>query len=203
MKERHLVVTRYRWDSRTKKNNAIKRVKALAGIDCEITMYYGNLGVPEVKNGRITHEWYENNISAEAKANGYTHAKFVFSNEDGRRWGLQSGLRGTNLRDSDYFGEAWIKANEFSLRKFENGDTQNEYIKVFLHEDGHEYKNQGFTNLSIHDYDYKTSINNIEQFYIDLKFDIAQQRKVLMHRILDMLKLVYAKLITIQAITLK
>jgi len=196
MKEKHLVVTKYRWDSRTKKNNAIKRIKALAGIGCDIEMGYANLGAPEVRNGRITHEWFEEHISQYAKAEGFTHAKFVFSMSDGRNWGLKSGLRGSNLRDRDFFGEAWIRANEKSEVRYVDG-TRDKYTKVFLHEDGHEYKNQGFTNLLIHDYDFQTKINNIEQFYKDLKFDLAQERKVLMHRILDMLKLVYAKLTTL------
>jgi hypothetical protein len=189
MKEKHLVVTSHRWDSRTKLNNEIKAIKALAGIECEIVMKYDlSIKKPEIKDGRITHEWFEENISGYAKAKGFTHAKFIFSMEEGNRWGLKSGLHGSNVRDKDHFGEAWIRANERSVRRYDDGTRRNRYVQVFCHEDGHEYKNQGFTNLLIHDYDYKSTINRLEEFYQTLKFSLQQKNIVLRVRIFDMIK---------------
>ena len=188
MKEKHLVITKYRWDSRTKLNNEIKSFKKTAGIDCEIDMLYEDLGKPELdKNGRISREWFEENISREAKSKGYTHAKFVFSMADGNRWELKSGVQGSNQRDTDFFGESWMRCDEKSVWKYDDGNHRNKYVKVFLHEDGHEYKNQGFTDLLIHDYDYKRHINNLEGFYSTLKFSQKKKDITLLNRIVDML----------------
>lgn len=163
------VVATRRWRSRQKKHEEIKKILNGGGFFNSIEIHTVHESMkPDVEGGRITEEWFEDKISRKAKAEGYNFALFAFSQSEGRRWGVNSGLRGTNYGDLDNFGEGWIKANERSLAKFADGSKRNQYVKTFCHEIGHELKRQGLTALEIHDYDYKDKINNNEQFYVDL-----------------------------------
>lgn len=128
-----------------------------------------DLGTPEVVKGRITEKWFEENISKEAKRQGYDFAIFQFSESEGRKWKLEDGIRGHNFPDGDSFGEAWVRSDEKTIIKFKDGTIRNKYMKVIPHEIAHELKRQGKTTLEIHDYDYKNIINNLEQFYIHLE----------------------------------
>jgi murein DD-endopeptidase MepM/ murein hydrolase activator NlpD len=99
---------------------------------------------------------------------GYDFAVFHFSERDGRKWRLEDGVRGSNFADGDSFGECWVRADEHQKVLFKDKSKRNKYTKVIPHEIGHELKRQGKTTLEIHDYDYKNTINKLEQFYIDI-----------------------------------
>lgn len=124
-----------------------------------------DLGKPEVKQGRISEEWFEKNVSVLARQEDCDFVIFHFSERDGRNWGVKSALRGSNFRDGDLLGEAWVCADEKSLASFTDGTSINRYEKVVAHEVGHELKARGYTNLEVHDFDYKDVVNKIGNFY--------------------------------------
>ena len=173
MKLKLLVITKHRWRSRKKKHRELKQIMAPAFDEIEVVTKHRDLGKPDTYlapdgTRRISEDWFERNISSFAKANGFNHAVFHFSMEEGRRWGIRSGLRGVNYRDRDYFGESWVQANENSVARFEDGTKRDRYTKVIGHEIGHELKNKRLTDREIHDYDFGRKINNLEGFYRDL-----------------------------------
>lgn len=169
MKLHILVVSKTRWSTRKKKHREIQKIMTQPPIEeVTITTIHQDLGRPEIVDGRITAEWFENNISILAKARGYNAAVFQFSKRDGQRWGIKSGLRGSNLRDGDFFGESWVCCDEDTVRRFKDGSKRNEYVKTVPHEIAHELQRQGVTQLNVHEYDYTDTINNIEGFYIDM-----------------------------------
>lgn len=193
MKLNILIVTAHRWDSRVRKHNAIRKLMTLSPSieDVSFTVQYRNLGKPELytdRDGtvRITEAWFEQNISKEAKAKGFTHAGFIFSVEEGNRWGISHGHRGSNLRDGDFFGEFWVKANETTVRRYDNGQ-RNTYEVVVPHEIGHEITRQGLTDMEMHDYDFRTKINNIEGFYQTLTIHMESELAVLIGRTIDII----------------
>ena len=179
---RILVVTTQSWSTRSQKH---ARIKKLMGIvdSIETKLYTGRK--PEIKDGRPTEEWFEKNISRDAKAKGFNHAIFHFSMEEGVRWGIDSGIRGSNYGDSDYFGESWVRSNEHSVVTFKDGTKRDRYEKTIPHEIGHELKRQGYTKREIHDYDFKNEINNLEGFYTNLVLNKVSNKG----RIADLTKL--------------
>lgn len=190
MKEKHLIIMRRKWRSIDDKIEEIKAIKKRAGISATVDVVYKRL-TPKVTDKRIDEEWFNKKISPLAK--GYTHVKFVFSERDGGKWGVKSLLRGSNYRDEDMLGEAYIKSDERSKIRFRDGSQREKFVKVFCHEDGHEYKKRGITKLDIHDYDYGTKINNIEGFYDDLLPDIML-RNAKRNILLEIIKRLYALL---------
>lgn len=134
----------------------------------DFTTLHKDVGTPTVKDGRIDRDWFEKNISAYAKERGYNYAIFHFSEADGKKWGLDSGLRGSTFNDNDFFGESWVRADEKSTVTFKDGSSRDKYTKVVAHEIAHELKRQDITKLEVHDYDYQNEKNDIEGFYKDL-----------------------------------
>lgn len=135
----------------------------LGGIDIHFDTVKKDLK-PKMVDGRIDPIWFEENISREAKLQGYDVVVFQFSKADGRKWKLKKGLHGSNLRDGDFFGESYICCDEHEVWKFPD-ETWNTYEKTVPHEIGHELTRQGFTKLEVHDFDYKKTINNLRGFY--------------------------------------
>lgn len=162
---RILVISKYKWRSRLKKHEEIKKILALGGINAVIETLHIDVGIPKVSNDRIDPLWYEQNITKIAKERDYTHAVFHFSRRDGKSWGVDSGIRGHNIKDFDSIGESWVCADERDVVTFKDGTKRDRYIKVIAHEIGHELKNRGRTHLEIHDFDYQNEINNLEGFY--------------------------------------
>lgn len=158
-----LVLSKYVWKTREAKHKEIVALMKTGGIDAILTFIKKDLGVPIVTNGRIDPQWYEEHITK--VYTGYNHIIFQFSERDGKKWGVESGLRGGNLKDIDIIGESWVCSDERSVVKFKDGSSRNKYTKTVPHEIGHELKNKDITELEIHDYDYKNEINNIEGFY--------------------------------------
>lgn len=168
MKLKILVISKYKWKSRKVSHEVIRQLLKTGGIEATITTEYVDVGVPLVTNGRIDPEWYEKNITPYAILGGYNHVIFQFSERDGKKWGLDSGIRGHNIQDTDTVGESWVRCDEYSVVKFKDGTFRGKYTKVVPHEIAHELKNRGVTELEIHKYDFKDEINNIEGFYKEL-----------------------------------
>jgi len=107
---------------------------------------------------------------------------------------LKDGLRGSNFRDGDFFGEAWLSANKNSVVKFKDGSSRNRYMKVIMHEVLHELEAQGYTDLEVHDYDYKNSINNIEGAYRNLTKPNTRKVKInMLTRLVELYKQLLSK----------
>ncbi len=196
MRLKILIISKYAWKSRAEKHKAIKDLMLLCPDieDVEITFRKEDLGTPTVYvdgegQVRISEKWFEETISRKAKAAGYTHAGFQFSDADGKKWGIKSGHRGTNYYDGDFFGEFWVKCNETSKRKYVNDEERFTYVVDVPHEIGHEFQRQGLTELYIHDFDYDWKINSIEEFYKQLRITKQSVIYTLFNRILDLTKI--------------
>lgn len=190
-----LVVTKYKWSARDQKHDEIKKIFMQKGngiTDVKFTMLYKDVGTPTLyldtatKKNRIREEWFEQNISREAKLKGFNICVFQFSDEDGRKWGIASGHMGLNFRDGDFFGECWIKCNENSKRKYDRTGRRDVYTVTVPHEVGHELTLQKLTTLQMHDYDFQEKINNIEAFYKALRITIEGEKRSTEGRIIDL-----------------
>lgn len=190
MKYKVLVFATSKWKNRAEKHKRIAKLMMAGGAFEDVTfhtvLYFG--GKPKLDGDRIDRNWFEETFSNQAKAKGYTHAIFSFSMAEGRRWGLESGVRALNFNDGDFFGESWVRSDEKSIVRFKDGSRRDRYEKSVPHEIGHELKNQELTTLEIHDFDYLDTINNIEQFYIQLSMTKEAQIKSLYARVADLTK---------------
>jgi len=100
----------------------------------EVEVRYQGEIEPEVKNGRITHAWYDT-LSKPLFLQGNEFLFLQFSKTDWTRLSLQNTLRGANQRDTDVVGESYGWADENTKRK----DTkENQFVQVVLHEISHE-----------------------------------------------------------------
>lgn len=190
MEYKVLVYATTKWATRDAKHKRIANLMMAGGAFTKVTFhtvqYFG--GKPKLNGNRIDEAYFEETFSSPAKVKGYNHAIFSFSMAEGKRWGVDSGVRASNFKDGDYFGESWVRSDENSVVKFKDGTKRDRYEKSVPHEIGHELKNQGFTNLDIHDFDYLDTINNIEQFYKLLSITREEQIKSLYSRVADLTK---------------
>lgn len=88
--------------------------------------------VPEVKNGRITHDWY-NKFSYPLFRQGYQHHFLHMSEKQWDLWELQSNLRGANQIDRDFVNESYGWADEDTKR-----GIYDQFVQIVLHETWHE-----------------------------------------------------------------
>lgn len=187
MKYKVLVYTTQNWKTHKQKHARIIDLMMSGGAFEEVTFDIKKWtgGKPVLDGNRPDATWFETNLSGPAKVQGYNHVIFHFGMTEGLRWGIDSGVRGVNLGDSDYFGESWVRSDENSIVRFNDGTSRDRYEKSVPHEIGHELKNQKLTDMDIHQYDFKNEINNIEGFYKNLK--LGSQIPSLWGRIADML----------------
>ncbi len=187
MKYKVLVYTTQDWKTHKEKHNRIASLMMSGGafesVAFDIVKWTG--GKPVLDGNRPDAQWFETHLSGPAKVKGYNHALFHFGMAEGLRWGIDSGVRGVNIKDGDYFGESWVRSDENSIVRFKDGTSRDRYEKSVPHEIGHELKNQKLTDFEIHHYDYKDQINNIEGFYKNLK--LKSQLPSLWGRIKDLL----------------
>lgn len=185
-----LVYATTKWKDRDTKHKRIAKLMMAGGafesVTFDTVLYTG--GKPKLDGDRIDHDFFEETFSSPAKVKGYNHALFSFSMKEGLEWGIDSGVRGVNLNDKDYFGESWVRSDENSIVKFKDGSKRDRYEKSVPHEIGHELKSQGLTNLEIHDFDFQNTINNIEHFYTQLAITKQAQIKSLYARVADLTK---------------
>ncbi|MCR2833468.1 hypothetical protein [Parerythrobacter lacustris] len=149
--------------------------------DVELVYDYRRL-TPKVSKGRIEQEWFQEHISRQAILDGYLGAVFVASLAQAKRWKLKSGLRGSHFSDGDGFIEAWAAANSSSVVRFKDKSRRDLLPKVICHELGHGFTELGLTELEVHDFDYQTSINNIDGFYRELR--LGDERPSLLKRLM-------------------
>ena len=117
-----------KWSSLKRKLTEIN--KELANVkngSFELTVEYRDI-VPQVVNGRITHEWMDG-VSGPARELGYQFVVFHMSLAQSKKWGIKPTLRGSAQADFDLTGEAYLWADESTLR-----DRLNQFIQTFLHE---------------------------------------------------------------------
>lgn len=100
----------------------------------QVDVTYSQSINPEIKDGRITHSWF-NNFAYPLFRQGHQHVYLHFSMERWTELGLDAGIRGANHRDSDFVGESYGRGNEHTRR----GRTrENQFIQNVLHEMSHE-----------------------------------------------------------------
>ena len=163
-----LVVSTVTWKSREAKHKRIKAIMEQGALSVSFTteLYKGQ--EPKITDEAIDYQWFEDTISKDAKKRGFNHVIFHFSLKEANKWGVKDSLFGRNLLDGDFFGESWIKCDENTKARFQDGAMRNRYEKDLPHEIGHELYRRSYTPLLMHDYDYKDIKNNLEQFYKDL-----------------------------------
>jgi len=88
---------------------------------------------PEIKNGRITHSWF-NAFSYPYFNQGYHYVYLHMSMKQWADLGLDAGLRGARQRDDDFVGETYGRSDENTIRT----RGQNLFVQNVLHEVSHE-----------------------------------------------------------------
>lgn len=88
--------------------------------------------VPEVKDGRITHKWYDN-YSYNLFRQGYQHHFLHMSKKQWDLWDLKNTLRGSNHNDKDFVSESYGWADEDTKR---GGGLHDQFVQLVLHEVG-------------------------------------------------------------------
>lgn len=99
------------------------------GFIVEVNGYYVK---PDVKDGRITHAWF-NTFSYPLYRKGYDFVIFHMSKAQQLKWGIQPTLRGASQRDEDFVGEMYLWADELTKR-----NSYNQFVETSLHELRHE-----------------------------------------------------------------
>lgn len=172
MKIKLLVISKYKWTSRLKKHENIKKMMMKGGFESIIIdTVRRDVGDPVITDGRVDYDWFEKNITSYARKGDYNFVVWQFSKRDKKKWGIEKRVHGANLRDGDFFGESWIACDENDLWVFKDGATWNEYEKSIPHEIGHELTRQGITPLEVHDFDYTKVLNNLPEFYKKLNLN--------------------------------
>src|SRR4030042_821329 len=98
MEYKVLVYATESWKNRAVKHRRIAKLMMAGGAFSKVTfhtvLYTG--GKPKLDGDKIDGEYFEKTFSRPAKVKGYTHALFSFSMSEGRRWKIDSGVRGLN-----------------------------------------------------------------------------------------------------------
>lgn len=200
------IVATEKWSSREKKHADAEKLmtksKSINSVTFDTIHIDGSKLDPEIYidskgTHRITEKWFEATISSLVKTKAYDGVLFSFTDAEGKKWTISSGLKGTSYNDGDGFMEGWIKADENDVSTYKTTPRKRDkYTKVICHEIGHFLKQEGYTKLNIHDYDYslEPEINKLEQFYIDFVIDesLELNRKLsLSQRAADLMKILF------------
>lgn len=123
------------WRTLPKKIAAIKAgLDRCQGEPWEVEVRFQPGLIPEVKEGKITHGWYDV-ISHPLFRKGYHHVYLHMSMSQWAVMGLGLDKRGANHVDSDFVGESYGRGDEHTKRGRTN---QNQFVQNVLHEMSHE-----------------------------------------------------------------
>lgn len=173
------------WGSLDDKLSEIKRALNFTqnkSEDWEVEIIYKDL-VPEVKNGRITHSWFDS-ISYPLFKQGNHFVALHMSEVQKDKWGIKPGLRGSNQRDSDLVGDMYFWSDEATQRSF----GQSQFVQTCLHECSHELANtiEGHGEDKTHEYHGRYSdISGIFETYDVSRWQPKYQLQV---KIIDILR---------------
>lgn len=116
------------WKSLPEKLQEIKdTLETAQNSKWHVSIEYRDL-TPEVKNGRITHAWFDNTFG-ELNDMVALH----MGDEQRTQWGIKPTLRGSNHVDNDDIGEMYFWADEKTKR-----GRYNQFVQTLLHEVRHE-----------------------------------------------------------------
>lgn len=114
----------------------------------------------EVREGRvrIKWSWFQRVLTDKAKGLGYNNVCFHFPTSKRTEWGLDEDINGTYTRDPDEEWEFFVCADrgQKSTRRQIDAPHISQFVRVFLHEQGHGFIHW-FHNprrADVHDYDY-------------------------------------------------
>jgi len=103
----------------------------------EIKLFLNDAGKPDVVNGRITRQWFDDTLTKIARAKGYDAVCLHFSRDEATEWGIKDGLRGSTLNDQDGIAELWVCSDEDDEIRYPAKKKVDRFVKVFLHECSH------------------------------------------------------------------
>lgn len=89
---------------------------------------------PKVVNTYIDHAWF-NSQSFPLFREGYHHVAMHFTMKQWDSWGIKGSLRGGRLRDDNYVGEMYFRADEDTKR---GNSGLSQFVQTLLHEVWHE-----------------------------------------------------------------
>lgn len=173
---RILLIHSFSWDTLPAKLKEINRIAGLAKVPDPIRFETLKLNYPEVevKDGRVTHAYFDKHISDYARQNGYQGVFLCLSRYQAKRLDLESGLRGAYQNDDDAMMEGWIVADEDDKVEIEDEETGemidiSQFIKTTLHELGHGLCDWYGVPDTVHSFDFKRDHIDIEEFYRTFK----------------------------------
>jgi len=123
---------------------------------------FADIVKPETYTGkdgkvRISHKWFDNTFTAQARQLGFDTAVFHFTRDKRTEWKLHPTINGTYWRDKDKELEFWLCADEGQKTTSRQQYDISQYVRVFLHEYGH-----GFVHFyhpdrrpDVHEWDYQ------------------------------------------------
>ena len=167
-----LIVTTSKYTLRWKKlSSYIKQIKSALNktpnATWEVEIVYRDI-VPEVENGRITHEWF-NQLSYPLFRQGNQFIVLHMSQRQKNEWGIKPSLRGSNQVDRDFVGESYIWSDQFTKR-----DGEIQFIQTTLHEMSHELARSTGTPDETHPY-HRENPDIKDIFY---RYDMAKWQPV-------------------------
>jgi hypothetical protein len=119
------------WRTREEKRRTIERTLNKTNAPWLVTIQYRPF-VPQVKDGRITHQWM-NDFSYPYFKRGFQHVSVHLSMAQWNLWGLKDSLRGSNHNDDDFVSESYFKSDELTRR-----GRHNQFVQTCLHEIWHD-----------------------------------------------------------------
>lgn len=132
-----LIVTRHNWGSWPEKVRAIQGGLRLAKNNqgAQVDVMVHDFPDPEEEGGRITHDWFEENISPIAVARGYQGVILHLDPREAKN--IKDGLRGVHFRDRNRLSEMWVVSAETDKILYKSGRSVDRFTKVALHELSH------------------------------------------------------------------
>lgn len=123
-----------KWRSLPAKLRAIyDELDDIEGAQFTIDIEYRDIS-PEVKNGRVTHEWMDK-LRADIPYPQYEFVAFHMTQYQRRKWGIKQSLKGSQHHDLDLVEEFWFSANQTEWR-----EGLDAFVQRFLHEFRHAWK---------------------------------------------------------------